>query len=305
MKLDSLSMQDLGIVSDLPGYRSIRALATAKSIPLNYISRLLRTLEEELGCMLIERSTAGFRLTPFGQSFTMRAGEVHRHFNGLLDLAETKRAKVYSSTFTIGGPGFANVVFGPVIGKIITEIHRGYGVRFIDLETADAVKAAKAGCLDMLVAMEDLDLGDHWSSHFVGNISWSLFCRSDHPLTKKGPLAMKDLSPYTLITEVSWSGQHISANEKAFPQSIPVAIGAVATKGAAAALAICEHSDYLAYVPKILPSKVRFKVSPLAFSDLQDRSRSLFFFVQNCRVPNIVSQRVFSALADALGNKKG
>lgn len=153
------------------------------------LSRAIKELEAELGCLLFSRAPDGVRLTPAGQVLLDEA-------RTLLRRAERARAKVVAAgearTFVVGTLAGAAEGLGP---RLVAEYRREHPLPRVDLREADLTDPTvglRAGLVD--VALTRLPFDDTGIATRVLRVDPVVaVLPADDPLAGKSSLSLADL----------------------------------------------------------------------------------------------------------------
>ena len=216
MNLEDLTLRDLGILGDLPRFRSLRTLAQSYRADVSHVSRLVKKMESLFSELLIERSRDGYTLTSLGHVLSEKARFILLGLRDLEDLRMKRKPRKKRRVFKIGAQGFLNTIFSPAIvaGAGAEEV----SLNFLDLNDDELVIAAKAGVVNLAMHIGLPNLSSDWITQKVANLGWGLYADSRQPglSLHMEPSICDD---WSVVTENHWDGVKIVSfeNIRVFP----------------------------------------------------------------------------------------
>lgn len=162
------------------------------------LSQQIKALEDELGCLLIERiGRRRLQLTPAGYIFLDFAESFLTQYDNLIEnIDEIKGEK--SGLIKIAAQHGPLLYIFPDLVRRFKELYPEVEMRLFEMTPSDIIDAVKSGDIDFGIASEDLIPKDlayiRWretDSHVVTPIG--------HPLTKLSTITLADLAKYPLI----------------------------------------------------------------------------------------------------------
>jgi DNA-binding transcriptional LysR family regulator len=182
----------LAVVDDGSFTAAARRLGVAQSA----VSQLLRTLEDHLGVLLLNRTTRSVALTPAGEQFADRLRPALAAVDGAL-----------AHVRAIATPGLLRVGFkAGGVGPLLTEVLHAYSaahptvqVQLTRMDWTDDLTALRLGSLDVVLARPPLDArGLHArellsDQRVVGLPTW-------HTLARQTEVTLADLADEPVIT---------------------------------------------------------------------------------------------------------
>jgi DNA-binding transcriptional LysR family regulator len=182
----------LAVVDDGSFTAAARRLGVAQSA----VSQLLRTLEDHLGVLLLNRTTRSVALTPAGEQFADRLRPALAAVDGAL-----------AHVRAIATPGLLRVGFkAGGVGPLLTEVLHAYSaahptvqVELTRMDWTDDLTALRLGSLDVVLARPPLDArGLHArellsDQRVVGLPTW-------HALAKQTEVTLADLADEPVVT---------------------------------------------------------------------------------------------------------
>jgi DNA-binding transcriptional LysR family regulator len=185
---------------------SFRKAANALGIAQPAVSRSVRHLEDQLGFVLIERSTRHMTLTPAGQVLYREAGEA-MHRLGRACSRAAQAAEGLSGTVMVGYSTFA--ANGPM-SDIIIAFRRLYPQARVSLRllaSSEQAAAIEEGTLDLGFMMDRAEPGSSLATP-ISQERLIALVPSGHEFAagRSIPLARLGTAPIVIGTETRWRG---------------------------------------------------------------------------------------------------
>jgi DNA-binding transcriptional LysR family regulator len=178
-------------------YKSFTKASNSLHLSQSTLSKVVKSLEEELNVELIDRSAKNIELTEAGEIVLAEGKMIMESLNDLsihlYDLMNLKKGKI-----KIGLPPIIGSLFFP---KIIKGFHNLYPDIKIKLSEDDSKKVKQEirdGILDLGVVMLPVDEKEFDVVPFVSD-ELSLFVHHSHPLAEREKVEMKELQNETFI----------------------------------------------------------------------------------------------------------
>ncbi len=160
------------------------------------LSRQIKSLEDDLGVLLLERGAHSFSLTPAGE-LLLREGR------GLIeraDLLEQRiKASVKAQTIRVGySPSLTAGILVPAM-EAFTQLHPRVRVELSDLSSLEMLEGLQKGLLDVIVTVPPVKEapGIAWTQ--VQKQAWRVAMARQHPLTSREVLTPQDLNNQRLV----------------------------------------------------------------------------------------------------------
>ncbi len=161
------------------------------------LSRQVKDLEEELGVPLLERRTNAVRLTDAGERFFEEAQEILAR----VDLAVRRtRAVPPQEVLRVSYAPSATAGILPRVLERFRRAHPAVRVELMDVTPLETLKLARAGGLDVVIALEPSVTampGFQWS--VLRHLRLVLVVRRDHPLASLQRVPPKRLRDVPLV----------------------------------------------------------------------------------------------------------
>lgn len=154
------------------------------------LSRAVRQLESDLGCVLLDRSPAGVALTPAGATLYDEA-------RTLLAQAEQARVRVAASagrdTITIGTLADSVAQAGTQLAAEYRRLHPGINIRIREADLSDPTTGLRAGLVDVALTRTPFD-DTGIVTHVLRSDPIGAVLRADDPLAGRENLCLDDLA---------------------------------------------------------------------------------------------------------------
>lgn len=189
-----MDLADLRAFVRITDLMSVSAAARSLGLPKSGVSRALARLEQQVGAVLLDRSTRHMRLTDAGTLFRPHALRI------LADVDEAGAAleglaAVPSGTLRISLPfTIASALVAPMLPRFMA----AYPQVRVDLKIEDRIIDMPAELVDMVVRVGPLVDSDLIAKHLLTSETW--LCASPDYLAVRGtPLRATDLHAHTLL----------------------------------------------------------------------------------------------------------
>jgi DNA-binding transcriptional LysR family regulator len=152
------------------------------------LSRAIRQLEADLGCVLLHRSPVGVALTPAGRSLYDEA-------RTLLAQADQARARVVAAadTLTVGTLADSVEQVGDQLAVAYRQRHPGVRVRFREVDLTDPTAGLRAGLVDVALTRAPFD-DTGIATRALRSDPVGVVLRDDDPLAGRDSLCLDDLA---------------------------------------------------------------------------------------------------------------
>jgi DNA-binding transcriptional LysR family regulator len=181
--------------------RSFTRAAESLHISQPSISKMIKNLEDELGVVLLDRSTRGVELTDAGEAVFARAQQVVGSLNDLTtELADLMG--MHRGTVRIGLPPMVGVSFFPGILAEFHALHPQIALRLYEDGARRVEHQVAAGDLDLGIALLPVD-EDQFETFPFARDQLLLVVHPGHPLAGRESVTLRDLDrqPFILFRE--------------------------------------------------------------------------------------------------------
>ncbi|ALO41242.1 LysR family transcriptional regulator [Pseudoalteromonas phenolica] len=187
----------------LGNLRHFRQAAEQTNISTSALTRSIQTLEDEIGCELVKRSTRSVRLTEQGELFLT-------YCKATLNELENAKKNIKQSLFgndqdklVIGYTQQMSSVVPVVCGQFLAH-HPSVKVEMQMLDEADLMNKLQLGEIDISVCMHSSELA---SSDIYIPDQLIMFVAKNHPILHKDSVTRQDLIHYPMFGCLSQSRQ--------------------------------------------------------------------------------------------------
>ena len=251
--LSRLTLRDLKILGDMPGYASLRSLARSKNMTAPHLSRIIQQIEEVLEIKIIQRASTGITLTQKGRKLSLICRKVLKDFEAITEEVSPSDLSAYQKYYVIGSRSFLNIGFAGAIAQYVDSLNSELGIQIVDLSPDDTMRAARNDGIDLTINVDRLDMGKNWFQKKVGNLAWGLYARTDHPILRTKEVSA--LRQYRIVQATFWDGERIVRSGDLTPIAQAKKVRGFETQTALAAAEMVVNSDQLAYIPDIVARK--------------------------------------------------
>ncbi|MGW0828885.1 LysR substrate-binding domain-containing protein [Streptomyces prunicolor] len=154
------------------------------------LSRAIKQLEADLGCVLLLRSPTGVALTPAGVL-------LHEEACALLAQADRARARVTALTgpvtLTVGTLADSAEEFGTRLAAAYREHHPGARIRIRESDLTDPTAGLRAGLVDVALTRAPFD-DTGIATRTLRSDGVGVVLRTDDPLARRDGLRLADLA---------------------------------------------------------------------------------------------------------------
>lgn len=188
MRVDYLGLEAFVAIAD---YGSFQRAAEALNLSQAALSHRLRKIEEDLGNVLLTRSSREVSLTALGQGLLP---EARRLLKELQDTYESVRAGAQRQAKRLAFaclPSVANTVLPKVLSDLVAE-RPDMGFDVLDIPVIRIAEAVRSGKAEFGITIVSAELSDLRLRSLVEE-DYLLFVRKDHPLAAKGRVVLEDL----------------------------------------------------------------------------------------------------------------
>lgn len=196
-----MDIRDMQYVMELARCRSFTKAAEALHITQPTLSKMIKSLEEELGVQLFTRVGKQVELTDAGQVILSQAGEIVEAFRSITselhDLTQLGRGRI-----RIGLPPMVGASFFPRVMSRFRSRYPGLEIQLVEEGSKKLEAEVAEGRLDMGVVLMPTD-ENRFDTFTIIRERLQLIVPPDHPLADKRRVALQELSgePFILFRE--------------------------------------------------------------------------------------------------------
>ncbi|MDP0929691.1 LysR substrate-binding domain-containing protein [Paracoccus onubensis] len=171
---------------------SFSAAALELKVQQPIVSRRVRELEEELGTALFDRSTAGAKLTPVGESFSDMAGRI---LDDLQRLSDRTRAAVQGRRGSVALGFYKSLSSGSfrLILRRFREDHPDIDIDLLEAPFAELMADIQSGKIDVAIILGEPDRCPALNTMAIGTEHLMAALPEDHPLAEHPFIYWSDL----------------------------------------------------------------------------------------------------------------
>ncbi|PEJ36352.1 LysR family transcriptional regulator [Peribacillus butanolivorans] len=192
-----MDIRHLTYFIEVAKYKSFTKASKSLHLSQSTISKVVKSLEEELNVELIDRSAKKIELTDAGEIVLAEGEIILESLNDLsmhlYDLMNLKKGKI-----KIGIPPIIGFLFFPKIIKGFKNLYPDITIKISEDDSKKVKQDVKDGILDLGVVMLPADEKEFDAVPFV-NEELSLFVHHSHPLAQRDKVEMKELQNETFI----------------------------------------------------------------------------------------------------------
>jgi DNA-binding transcriptional LysR family regulator len=240
----SFTLYEMRILVELEKTRSIRELARRDQVAPSQISKAVKRLEIKGDSRLLERSVHGVTLTDEGRRTAKIFRQILSHASKLMEESENQPTKVL-------GVGSTSFLINHLLVRITGDkgLHP-WRLRFLEINPDQMTVAGLRHAFDLAFHFGKVDWPASWHQEKIGEINWSLCCRTGHPLNESP--SVKDILKYPFVMPSYWSQEGLTLGNDSCPIPMGKRIRGHETSTAEAALGIVRVTDQVGYLPEIL-----------------------------------------------------
>lgn len=257
MKLHHL--RDLVAIADAG---SVRGAARVHGLTQPAITRSLRDLEKDLGVPLLERHGKGVTLTPYGQSFVIRARSILQDVErGRQEILQLKGEGVGRVSIGLSSAVFLSLL--PEVYPVFRKAYPDVGLSFTEGLFPAMEPHLKSGSLDFYIGPRPVgDVDKAYSVLLLFRNPRSVVCRKGHPLEKA--TSLRELTGAEWIMTGVRQPVEEEFEEQFSAHGLPAPKSVTQTHTTLPVVALLTSTDALAFLPR------QWVTTPLFKSSLQE-----------------------------------
>lgn len=243
-----LSFGDLEILVAVIEEGSLASVARALNVTPSKISKTIKKIENSCGIQVLQRSNAGVQLHPEAHALLEFAQDISLLSNrlSLKGSAPSSADKLIS----LAAPSYIQL---NLVAKIRAELERHFpSIRFQFMESsADRIiQLSVDQRFDIAICPGKMNLTKAYYSESVGKMTWGLYARSQHPISRHVEQAelktAKFIAPFILESK-NWK----YGDDKGYPAPESRNVQDM-IETAAGGLQLALETDQLTYLPEIV-----------------------------------------------------
>jgi len=235
-----LHLKDIELFIGLSTTLSIRELSRKTTLTPSQISKKISKIEKALNLKLFNRSTTGLSLSRSGAQILpkfKRAQRLLLEIQEETDQNSEKRIIIASSSFFVSH----------LLPKLVRK-HKDLLFDLIEIPPEDFIQVGLRSGFNTCVHTQKLDWPSTWYSEKVGEISFKLYARKNHPIFSSDLL---DFEQYPFVAPAYWTREGLKEGQDNFPKKIKRRMGHK-TSTAMSAAEVLKWSDHLGYLPSLV-----------------------------------------------------
>ena len=180
-------------------YQNVTQAAAALLSSQPNVTRAVKNLETELGCILFVRSNRGMVLTPEGKKLYAHVSAAFNHIEAAQrELALDKGLQ--QGIITIGASEVALHCFLLPVLKRYRTLYPGVRLRLYNYSTPQAISALRDGKIDLAIVTTPVELHPNMKMTELKEIREIAVCGSSYADLASTMLSLKELSEYPVIS---------------------------------------------------------------------------------------------------------
>ncbi|RKQ14428.1 LysR family transcriptional regulator [Ureibacillus endophyticus] len=192
-----MDIRQLTYFIEVAKYKSFTKASKSLHLSQSTLSKVVKSLEEELKVELIDRSAKNIELTDAGEIVLAEGEKIMESLDDLsihlYDLMNLKKGKI-----KIGIPPVIGSLFFPKIIKEFNSLYPDIKIKIFEADSKTVQQEVTDGTLDLGVVMLPVDEKVLDAIPFVSN-ELILFVHHTHPLAQREKVDLKDLQNETFI----------------------------------------------------------------------------------------------------------
>jgi DNA-binding transcriptional LysR family regulator len=289
LRTEDLKLREINLFLELSETKSVRELARQHNLQPGHLSKMIRSLEQKLGFILMERSNSGIRLTAKAAEILPFLRDFHTlqtRLEGAVSEVQQEEVLSFAST------SFFSTHFVPEAVAKLSSRHPGLRLRMIDLPPSLFIPVGLRGAFQFCIHLGDLDWPKTWTSTQVGLLRWHLCCRAGHPLVSK-PSA-KEALKYPFVYPVYWTHEGIRYGDDHCPIPIGKRVRGHETTTALSAREMVRETNHIGFLPELVirQSVARGELETITIASWKPVKQPVYLSVKN----DSVKQRAFEEI---------
>jgi DNA-binding transcriptional LysR family regulator len=246
---------------------------------------------------LFKRTSSGIILTPDAMEVLEKIEQICEISEGIKSIGKNI-SQDQVPLWTIGSISFLiTYLLAPTVDILRKSTSKKMRLRLIEFTHNDLVAHGLKGAFDIAIHIEKLEWTHAWHSVLLGELSWKLYGRVDHPLGKN--CEERDILKFPFIVPTEWSAHRYTMGDDHCP--VPVRLRPKGDEAATAgtALELCRNSDQLTFIPEILARgwHARDELTEIKVKEWRPIKNEIYLSVK----ADVIPRWLMANLAEALG----
>jgi DNA-binding transcriptional LysR family regulator len=247
MNIEDIKFREIELFLRLLKTKSLRELARQTNMQPGQLSKWIQGLEKKIGKPLIDRSSVGVQPTAQALELIPYFEELFR-IQGDLSLLGFREKK--NEVISIASSSFFTTHLVPLALEKVVGDSPDTTMKVLDLPPTQFIPVALCGAFDYCLHAQKLDWPKTWTSYQIGFLSWNVYARKNHPLTKKTSKA--SLLKFPFIVPIYWTPEGSRYGEDQCPVPLNERVKGHETSTAASAVEMVKVTDQLSFLPDIV-----------------------------------------------------
>lgn len=297
--IDKLKISDIKLICEMPRHKSMRSLAQDFGQTPQNMSKIIKSIEECIGQTLLLRSSSGYSPTSFclslAEQFSTLLGQFYE-----VDLSDRGVKSPKSRSYIFCARVFMNVCLAPELSSQVSSTFPEVQFKFVDASPKKKMEWARSNLLDIVLSVDELDIGKDWSETHVGSIQRSFYVKSNHPLGRSCQISEFVKYPFVGFSHVDVN--HIGYTTGPSYPKLKIKNNQSFTETHLAAMTIASKTHQVCMIPDLLVQALGFdiKLQRLEINGLNPIKQKIYLYTHKDRVAALHMRKIVSILNDAL-----
>ncbi len=183
----NISYEHYKVFYTVAKYKSFTRAAEATLSNQSNLTRTVKNLEKQLGCILFERTNKGVRLTEDGQELYRHIGAAFEHIQAGEEAVRAKH-NMEQGVVKIGATEIAlRCYLLPILQRYHKE-YPGIRIKILNLSTPQALKTVENGLVDFAVVTTPMEFGTKLKTTTLSTFREVPICSENFHIEKEVPL---------------------------------------------------------------------------------------------------------------------
>lgn len=293
MELGEIKLKEINLILDLVEAGGVRELSRQQGLSPGKISKWVHSIETKLGLSLFDRTSRGITMTPDAETLLPSLKKMQKTY---LDLKLGAKNSEAPRELTFATTSFFSTHVLPDLFQNIRPDIADTRFRLIDLAPNQLMPVAMRGGFQMAVHIGDLDWPKTWVSQHIGEVTWRLYCRKDHPTS--GSNQLSKILKYPFVYPFYWTPEGLKYGSDNCPLPIKERTMGDLTATATSAVEVVIRSDQFGFLPDVAarPAYERGELDIKTIRGWPPVSRPVYLSVK----ADMITKRLFESCAQNL-----
>lgn len=291
---DQLSFKDLKLIYEIPHHESLQSLSRALKIEPQNISKIIKRIEGDLNLKLINRSSTGSTPTSEALELAEIAKKILNISHDFLISKQVSDKKIIDYTFV--SRVFLNACLSGVLTSASENELSDIRFKFIDASPKKKEIWARKGLIDLILSVEQIDLGKNWTHEKVGEFHWNFYGKKNHPIGTT--TRIEQLLKYPLVLHSHIDGDRMIDMKTVSNLKISPKILGHSSENTINTLKIISKTNQIGFLPDILYNEGFFnnEIQKISLEKNFPFKQSLYLSAHVDRVNQIHYKRILNIL---------